>query len=74
LIRKAEKEARKADALAAKSTKLASKAIKTSRKASLGKRRLVESTIKVGSSLVAKRARFETSCSRAVIIPTKLLS
>jgi hypothetical protein len=74
LIRKAEKEACKADALATKSTKLASKAIKTSRKASLGKRRLVESTIEVGSSPVAKRARFETSRGRAVITPTKLLS
>jgi hypothetical protein len=74
LIRKAEKEAYKADALATKATKLASRTLKTSNQVGLGKRKLVESTIVVGSGPVAKKVRLETSRGRAVITPAKLLS
>ena len=73
-IRKAEREARKVDALAAKAIRLASRTLKASSQASLGKRKLVEPTIEVGSGLVAKKVRLETSRGRAVITPTKLLS
>jgi hypothetical protein len=73
-IWKAEKEARKADALAAKAIKLASRTLKTSSQVGLGKRKLVESTIEVGSSSVAKQVRLETSRGRTVITPAKLLS
>jgi hypothetical protein len=74
LIRKAKIEARKADALAVKTTKLASRPLKGSSQASLGKRKLVESTIGGGSRPVAKRVRLQTSRGRAVITPAHLLS
>jgi hypothetical protein len=74
MLRKAEREARKADALAAKALKLASRASKTSTKASQCKRKVVESTIAIGSGPIAKQARIETTRGRAVITPARLLS
>jgi hypothetical protein len=74
MLRKAEREARKADALATKALKLASRASKTSPKASQCKRKVVESTIAIGSGPIAKRARIETTRGRAVITPARLLS
>jgi len=65
VARKVEIEARKAEVIANKASKLVSNALKTSTKVNKGKRKLVELTIEVGSTLVGKRVAFETSHSRA---------
>jgi len=75
--KKVEIEARKALIVASKASKLASKldsrASKASTKSNKGKRKLVESTIEVGSTPVAKRVAFETSRGRAVITPARFV-
>jgi hypothetical protein len=67
IAKKAEKEARKADEVAKKALQIASKPLKASMKADKGKQKLVESSIEVVNTLVAKKVVSRTTTGRAVI-------
>jgi hypothetical protein len=75
--KKAEREAHKAVITANKADKLASKLVSNAPKASIkankGKRKLVESTMGVGSTPVAKRVALATSRGRAIITPARFV-